>query len=248
MIRFLIGLLLVLNLYGSSSEDKAFLPYLVPHNSPLKTALDTIFTASRATQDLDSMINAGFDIFSQQKRSFIIVASHPLLEGYLIKTLLDTEHRIKRKKPYYHWFSNRLRGAEKIRSVIKKKKFVHFKAPKKWAYKFPDQPSPPNSPEYQRKNYLIVVENMNLVPFEENLLHWQVSVTTDLLDEFGKILDKCGGSSLRPDNIWFSYDGKVAFIDTEYPGTSPDWQSIIPYLSADMKAYWMALAHSYGWE
>lgn len=223
---------------GKKKELKALKPYLISQRHPLKPTLDAIFSANRVTQDKKSLEAAGFIILHSRPRSYVKVVAHPLLSGYLLKVYLDNELRQKRKKPYWKWLSLRCEGAAGIRTVIKRKKIKYFVVPQKWIYLLPDFPLPPNSPEYQPKKALLVVEDMRLTSNEVNLAAWKTLITPKHLDELYTIISSASGSSYRPDNIAYTVEGNFAFIDTEYPHQSPDFKSIRPFLSEEMRKYW----------
>src|SRR5262245_36084124 len=72
----------------SSSSWKEVQPYLLPEKHPIRAKLDKIFKSSRATESRDSMRQAGFIFFPRVKKK--IVATHPDLPGYIIKTYVDS--------------------------------------------------------------------------------------------------------------------------------------------------------------
>ncbi len=213
-------------------------PYLISSSHPCKKMLDSLFTASRVTLNADTFTQAGFKWKKVQPRSFIIVARHPLLEGYVVKVSLDNELRRKKGKPEWQWFALRCEGAEKIAKIIKKKEIRHFVVAKKWIYPLPPEPAPPSTSEYSRKYVLLLAQDMNLVSKTENLNLWKTKITAGHLKELFKIISRANGSSYRADNIPFTTSGKIAFIDTEYPDRKPDYKSIRHFLSDEMRDYW----------
>ncbi len=229
------------NPFISKKERKKIRGCLMPESHPIKPALDAIFYTQRATMDDETFAAAGFLTKFMQPRSFIRVASHPLLPGYLVKVYLDTEKREKRDTPGWQWFYRRIKGANKIRKIITTSKVQHFVVPQKWIYPIPQHPSPPDTSEYARKNVILVVENMNLVPMDENLHAWKTKITPAHLEELFRIITFAGGESYRADNIAYTRNGKFAFIDTEYPHKKPNYRNLTKYLSADMAAYWTEL-------
>lgn len=217
-------------------------PYLIPNSHHLKHVLDAIFQASRATLNKKTFAAAGFVTHFSQPRSHIRVASHPNLPGYLVKVNFDSELRIKDKIPSWVWFVRRCEAATIIRQVIAEKKITKFVVPKKYLYKFPDNPAPPDDPTFSRKEVLIIVKKMQLMPAEENLNLWKTHISTHHLLELYTILSRTPEQSGRPDNIVFTTDGiTLAFIDTEYKSMKPSYSGIAPYLSVEMKAYWKYL-------
>lgn len=226
------------NPYIDVEEKKRIQPYLISVTHPIFPTLESIFTQQRATLNLSALTKAGFIIKFIQQRSFIIVASHPLMPGYLFKIYLDSELRIKRATPGWQWFVNRVRNANKIRHFIKKNKIRYFVAPHKWIYALPASPLPPFNDDYVPKWEILVVKDMQLVSKEENLTAWKTKITKKHLDELYTIIKYAGGSSYRASNIPMTQNGTFAFVDTEYTTTSPDTESILPYLSSKMARYW----------
>lgn len=218
--------------------EKKIRPYLLPKNHPMKERLDALFHSSRATQDENTFANAGFSVFSVRPRSYVVVARHPDLPKYVVKVNLDNNIQLKRNKESWEWFKMRCEGAERICKVIKQKKIKHFVVARKWLYPLPEDPAPPNDPNYTRHLVILLARDMNLVSRKENLFAWKNSITSDHLDELFEIVSHARGSSYRPDNIHLTVDGTFAFIDTEYPHSKPDYISIRPYLNDEMCAYW----------
>jgi hypothetical protein len=231
----------------SSKIKKRMRPYVIPSTHPMKRTLDDIFYASRATLNEYNFAQAGFITKYSQPRSFIKVASHPLLPGYLVKVNLDSELRQKQDKPSWKWLVQRCEGAEKVRDIIDYKKIKHFTVAQKWLYPLPDNPSPPPSSQYTRHLAILLVTDMNLVAEKQNFSAWKHYITKEHLDELYTIISYAKGSSYRPDNIWYTLTGEFAFIDTEYPGRGPDYKSIGGYLSANMKEYWNKLVKRGGY-
>lgn len=230
----------------SKRESKSIRSYLLPLDHPMKPVLDTIFLKSRAIQDQNTFALAGFVTHYIQGRSYIRVASHPELPGYLVKVYLDNVLSTRKGKSDLYWFKKRCEGAKAISRVIKKAKIKNFNVAKKWIYLLPEYPAPPKSPEYLRKNVLLLVKDMELVSSEDSYHAWRTFITPNHLDELYLIIKFGGGSSYRPDNIPYTRSGKFAFIDTEYPNQVPDFKSIRPFLSPKMQKYWDKLVQNGG--
>ncbi len=220
-------------------EREAIAPYILPEDHPIKEKLDAIFCLRRATLNQQMFRMAGFIIKYSQPRSFIKVASHPAIPGYLVKVYLDSEHRLKRNTEGWVWFTRRIEGVNKIHEYITANKSKFFVAPKKWIYPLPVNPSIPGAFGYQRKNEILVVEDMRLVSKEKSIKAWKTKITKEHLDELYEILYYAGGDSYRPDNIAYTEEGKFAFIDTEYSYIyRSSYESIKKYLSSEMAEYW----------
>jgi hypothetical protein len=211
--------------------------HILPANHPGKRALDAIFLSRRATKDEATFEAAGFKTLFHKSRSFIRVASHPSLPGYLVKVYLDSEQRQKRNRAGWEWLVQRCEGAEKIRKIIEQNKIKHFQVPGKWLYPLPSQPDSTSLDQ----PFVLLVHDMGLVSREENEVAWKSLITREHLNELHLIITRAGGSSYRPDNIWLTRRGKFAFIDTEYRTKTVDYESIISYLSPEMRNYWVNL-------
>lgn len=221
-------------------------PYLLPSNHPVKPVLDQIFQASRVTLNSNSLKKAGFEILFSQPRSYIRVVSHPKLLGYLLKINLDSELRLKKDLPEWKWFIRRCEVAEIIQKVIKTKKLKYFKVPKKYIYVLPERPMPPIDPKYARKYVLLVVERMNLISSQENKMAWRTAVTKQHLEELYIILSHCPYMTLRLDNLVFTVEGKIAFIDTEWRFKFPNFFGFEDCLSTKMREYWNKIIRNGG--
>lgn len=122
--------------------------------------------------------------------------------------------------------------------AIKIRKSTHFLVASKWIYPLPVHPSLPNSSDYDRKNEVLVVTDMNITSREESAKAWRTVMTESHLQDLYAIITLAGGSSYRPDNVAFTHSGKFAFIDTEYPHLVPSYSGIAQYLSPEMAKVW----------
>src|SRR5690242_4981015 len=72
------------NPYLTSRLRSAIAPYLLPLDHPMKPALDAIFSQSRVIENEKSLVDAGFELIAgPMPLSFIIVARHPQVPGYV---------------------------------------------------------------------------------------------------------------------------------------------------------------------
>lgn len=225
---------------------KKIKPYLLPHKHPAREFLDSLCLHGRVFLNPTTFEMAGFITLHTKPRSFIRVARHPLMPGYLFKVYLDSEKRKKNEKEGWEWLVARCKGARQVRHAIKKQKSKFFQAPNKWLYPLPPESSPINSDEYIRQPVILVVDDMDLIPEDENLHFWANHVQPHHLYELYAIISIARGSSYRPDNIWLSHNGKFSFIDTEYPKKKMDYWAIKPYLSPKMQVFWTNLVRRKG--
>jgi|688.fasta_scaffold54936_6 hypothetical protein len=219
----------------SHEMRKKMRPYLLPMDHPTRPVLDALFASGRPTSNPAAFEAAGFITLHTKPRSFIRVARHPALPGYLFKVYLDSEQRRKNRKPGWEWLTARCQGAAQVRSAIKKIHSRYFQAPRKWLY-----PLPPCSTMHAHP-VILLVEDMDLASDEDTKYAWRHHMTHEHLHELYQIIRKGKGSSYRPDNICLSRNGKFSFIDTEYPNQKGNLSTIGPYLSPDMRNYWRQL-------
>lgn len=219
-------------------------PYLLPMDHPAKPILDALCVQCRITANLHALVNADFQLIRAHSRKKMVVASHPELKGFLIKTYLDTHNMFKQEG--FLW-KRRVVGAEVIQSTIDKYGYNHiFKVPKKWIYPLHLQPKAPRLPHIFPKNFLLVVEEMDIYDREASRLRYRTKMTHEILRALYHVVteDKLF-DSLFLDNIPFCKDGRIAFIDTEYYNVSNKkikYEKLDKYLSSGMKKYWHSLS------
>jgi hypothetical protein len=216
-------------------------PYLLPTNHPIKAKLDRLFSSTRVTQTPLTFKRAGFKRFRPGGASHIMASANPYLQGYFIKAFPDSDPTILEDwKKLVH----RIIGANSLRAYLKQTGHdKQFKVPQKWIYPLPPQPSPPSSPYFLRKNFILVAEDMRTYDFETNRRKWKKDITKGTLFALYTILQAEGlYDSAYYFNVPFCKDGKMAFIDTEYHHKWP-----IPFwkmesaLSSKMASYWKQL-------
>ena len=216
------------------------LPYLLPENHPARPFLDNIFTNTpfRITHNLDSVRSAGFNLTPRQGLRAIVIV-HPDLPDYVIKIQLDSVHHSK--EDWKHWVK-RIQGAELIRRMIKKNGWSStFKVAKKWIYVLPEMPF--SAPGTQSNHFILIAENMNLLPRLESKAKWFKLSSRRVLDAFYKIVKKLGlRDCTRHANVSWCKDGRIAFVDTEdYFHHPVPYVSLNEYLNPQMREYWIDL-------
>ncbi|WP_068469548.1 fibronectin type III domain-containing protein [Candidatus Protochlamydia phocaeensis] len=218
---------------------QALEPYFLPINHPLKDKLDRIFKTVRATQSPQAFEKAGFGKAKLRQPTNIVVGKHNQLKGYLVKAYLDTQ------PPLCEWANwlCRIAGAQSIQACLNRHGYKHFVVPQKWIYPLPADPSPPADGNHQRKNFILIVEDMHILNPQENEKAFKTWITKPILDALYTILTEEGLiDSVFIDNIPFTRNGKIAFIDTEHHHLQPiKYERLIPFFSADMQTYWQSL-------
>ena len=217
---------------------KLMAPHLLPPDHPIKEKLDAIFSKSRAIQNQKALTDAGFIILGARPISFIIVARHPEVPGYIFKLYLDTELRKKKEVAHWEWLTRRCVGAKKIKATIKKHKLKYFTVPDKWLYILPQYPL---SQEPNPQPFILVETYLDLHKDSERI--WKTRVEPKHLDELYIIYDSGYGSSEVGKNVPYTKKGKFAFVDTESPKRKPRLKRVKKYLSRDMQHYWDNYIH-----
>lgn len=217
-------------------------PYLMQSEHPAKPILDKIFSNSRAILNVKSMIEAGFVDPYPRKFTRLIVTKHPSLQGFIIKTYLDAQRYHKNQPEHHHWIL-RIQGAQAIFNFIEERGWhEHFKVPNQWIYSLPENPSPPE--EFLAKQYILIEEDMQLYPDKDNKALWASDyVSPELLNQLYDLLNDLGlHDCVSIDNIPFSVDGRIAFVDTQTFYEWPlDYDKLGARLSKEMQHYWKQL-------
>jgi hypothetical protein len=216
--------------------------YFLPSNHPIKSRLDEIFSKTRVTLNPQTILEAGFERNNARHFSKTVVSKHPALNGYLVKMFTD-EQDLEDYIPLCH----RIVGAECVKAVIKVHHFEKFfKVPQKWIYPLPIEPSPPEG--YHRKNFILVVEDMDIHHKQKNALSWKKKILPDRADAIYTVIQAVGlADSIYPFNLPFCRDGKQAFIDTEHHHKWPiHFDLMLPFFSTRMEHYWRIIVGNGG--
>lgn len=221
-------------------------PYLLPLDHPARAALDAIFKQSRAIESPEAFAAAGFHTLFAQQKSFIRVASHRKLKGFLLKVYLDSEVRQRLNIPGWQWLATRCKSVEKIKRLIKRKNLRYFTTPEKALYPLPVDPAPLLVDGQTRQTVVLLVTDMHLVSHEESLRAWKEIATTRHLDELYCIMSHGHTSTYLAANIPYTKEGKFSCIDTENIGKRFKYEKCRDYFSEEMKLYWDQLIQTNG--
>lgn len=212
------------------------LPYLLPADHPAKAPLDQIFDSPQVVSSAESLKEAGFFFAPPRDNKRLIAAKHPHIPGYMVKLFLDSQTR-----PPTLWkdWIHRIKGAQLIQESIDKHGFQHIlKVPKKWIYHLPHP---------VRYHYILVVEDMHIVTAKKNASKYHKATKKQLDALYVILTENRLVDSIYIDNIPFSEDGRIAFIDTEHYLTSIKplrLDRLLPHFSPSMQQYWTALINS----
>lgn len=234
-----------LNPHVDKTIWNSLLPFFLPESHPMKEALDKIFNVKeRVTLNDKSLKKAGFKIVQKGECSKMIVASHRYLDGYLVKLYTDDE------PDSIDWAKckDRVKGAKSAAVCISKNNWNHlFKIPQKWIYPLPADPSPPH--EMKRKNFILIVENMRLIPDDANAFRWASrEISKEQLKALYWLLKLEGlRDCVYPFNLPFSVDGRIALVDTEFHHEWPvPFSKLTKFLTGNAQKFWAELLENGG--
>lgn len=223
--------------YGTSTET---IPeaYLLPESHPIKPFLDYLFSQSRVILNLDTLEEAGFIFDKPRKFTNLIIAKHFLLPGYIFKLYLDAQREHKDKPEHYFWML-RIEGAFQVRQIIENYRLQEWaKVPQKWIYVLPSLQKVPSG--YKTKKTILVEEDMQILSQKENEDRWSSAfVSPEHLFSIYLILTHVGLSDCaKPDNMPFSKDGRISFIDTQTYGREVPLEELNSWLSDENQVIW----------
>lgn len=208
-------------------------PHFLPCDHPIKKKLDRIFKKKRVTLSEQTFVEAGFSITRLNRPINAVVTGHKDLKGYLVKVYLDSQFAI----PEWQMWLRRIKGIEIIQECLDKHQFTQFVLPKKWIYPLPTEPSPPIDERYNRKNFILVVEDMHILDHKKNAQAFKETLNKPLLNDLYIVLTECG----LTDCVWignmpFTKKRKITFIDTElFHNGIPEFEKLKTYFSDPMK-------------
>lgn len=212
--------------------------FALPEESPELLALDKIFSVKGVLTSVESLEAAGFKIICHRKNRGLIVAKHLFLKGYLLKLYLDTDQHLEGKR----WLK-RAQGSVAVRNVLAEYKSYakYLKAPRKWIYKIAKLKRGESTGENSPKKYVLLVDDMKIVDEATNLRLYQENIPYKVLDALFHVIKKSGYSDSHAANLPFCRDGKIAFIDTEFPKWPVHPQWLTKVFNPDRKLYWESL-------
>lgn len=212
-------------------------PYLLPYDSDLRKKLDLIFSDEHVIKNERTLQMNHFTIASWKGKNNILVAKNSNVKNYVFKLFLDSQGV---PHEWYHYIK-RIEGSLAIGKMIASKGFeASFKVPKKCLYLLPKAQT-----KREGSLFILVAEKIQLKSAEENRKKWKSSKLNEtflkqvytLINELGLI------DSVYIDNIPFSKDGKVAFVDTEHYNVFPvNFKKLEHYLHPTKKKIWAEMS------
>lgn len=222
----------------------AMQPYFLPYNHPIKHKLDRFCSQHRVLASKSSLEKAGFTDPESGSDTNAYVMKHPRMPGYVFKAYTDRQSINDGDR-----LLRRLLGAAAVQNTLDTYGFNHLiKVPKKWIYPLP--PGPSAKKGSHPKHFMLVAQDVGVLSRGGNAYEWKNSMDYELLTAIYIVIqDNRMIDSIRISNIPFCYDGKVAFIDTEFFDIPESYAEIrywklFDYLSSEMAAYLKRLAEN----
>lgn len=211
--------------------------WLLPKDHPLQENLVKIFNREpKSYFDAMLMIKLGFETIKRtSNKKACIVARHSALKGFVFKFYKNAKNKINTLE----LLLSRINGAEKIKNAIHENQCESFFiVPKKWLWKPPQKTKKKHLPEY-----ILIAEEINILNRKKNMQAWSGRHSNIFLVAVYTILNKIGlYDSVYIDNIPFTKDGKVAFVDTEHYHNWPvDFAKLLNQLSPEMQVKWQEI-------
>lgn len=188
---------------GLSKKERAFVTHhALPDNHPMKAKLDAVFSSEK---EPEAALRKGGFIFLRNGDQ--IIAQHPDVPGYLIKAISADSRKLSLLSN--QWNLKRVKIAQELRSIIKERNYHNFVAPQKYLYHIPG-----TSNTLYDLYYVVVVEKFDLIDADESKKRLQ-NLTPAQTEALFSLIEKSGLSDVHFDNIIFTKQGQIAFIDTE---------------------------------
>lgn len=167
---------------------------------PILPLLGELFTDPKMFESYARFEKAGFALVEHSPHK-IMTGGHKKARGYLFKKYNDDKPSKKQLCNYMH----RLEGARLLDAFISAHGFSRVVVPRKWLYELP-----PSFPA----RYLVVAEKVDLVSRDATERAY-ARIGKEQLEELATILYYFRGLNSTAQNLPYTEDGKIAFIDTE---------------------------------
>lgn len=173
---------------------------------PVVAQLGDLFSDKRMFASFDSFADEGFRLVKHAEHK-MMSGTHRSLPGYIFKKYNND------KDDQLLNYMRRIEGSRLLRRFIEERSYQHVTAPRKWLYELPS-----GFPE----RYLLVAEKLDLASERSTLRHYG-SLSKDQTTELATVLFYFRGLNSTPQNLPFTTDDKIAFIDTERWSNNKDF-------------------------
>lgn len=225
------------NIKPPQASDQAWAavqPWIMPLNHAARGPLDRIFSRTRALDNSQSLLDAGFTNSTPGDGSQTIVTLHNKVPHYVMKLYLDSQAGVS---DWQSWVT-RASGAEMARNAIKDHKYYPMLvAPYKWIYPLPAVPVA--DPAKEGKNFVLVVDKMPTLSKDESTLRWYKDMNRKQLQAIYTIIQELGlvkASDIA--NLPWEWDLRNVFVDFEQHHVWPTQvENLRQWLRPEMQAY-----------
>jgi hypothetical protein len=175
---------------------------------PIVAQLPALFTDRKMFDSYGRFEDAGFKLAAHAEHK-MMAGRHKALPSYMFKKYNNDKDGTEQIRNYMR----RIEGARILRRFIEERGFSRVCAPRKWLYELPE-----SFPE----RYLLVTDRLDLVGKDstERAYH---RIGKDQLRELATVLYYFRGLNSTADNLPFTEDKKIAFIDTERWSNDKDY-------------------------
>lgn len=167
---------------------------------PILSLMGELFSDPKMFESYSRFEKAGFSLVAHAPHK-IMTGSHKKARGYFFKKYNNDKPGKKQLRNYMH----RVEGSRLLRTFIAEHGFSRVIAPRKWLYELP-----PSFPE----RYLVVAEKVDLASRDETERAYG-RISKEQMEELATILYYFRGLNSTAQNLPYTEDGKIAFIDTE---------------------------------
>jgi hypothetical protein len=167
---------------------------------PIFEQLPSLFKDRKMFDSYSKFEDEGFRLAAHAEHK-AMAGTHKSAPGFIFKKYNNDKPGKKQLLNYMR----RIEGARLLCAFIAEHGFSHVVAPKKWLYELPS-----SFPE----RYLVVAEKLDLVD-EASTLRAYDRIGKEQTRELATILYYFRGMNSTAQNLPFTEDGKIAFIDTE---------------------------------
>ncbi len=212
---------------------------LLPADHPLQDQLKDLFDHSHMFSSPAQLSDSGFQVINRVHRG-LMVARHPALKNCLIKKFQDKVPQDSQLRNYLR----RINGARALSRFIQTNHLQHIVVPQKWLYPLPKRFSNSNTGKI---TYILIVEEIDICKGGKDpdgeVARRYYTIDFEILRELCYVVYYFRGLDSMLHNMPFTYQNKIAFIDTE----RWEWQRegylrrAMPYMSKDRQKYALAV-------
>ncbi|HSX22288.1 MAG TPA: hypothetical protein VLE97_05885 [Gaiellaceae bacterium] len=175
---------------------------------PIYEQMPSLFTNRKMFDSYRRFEDEGFRLALHAEHK-MMAGSHKSARGYLFKKYNNDKDGAEQIRNYMR----RIEGARLLRRFIDDRGFTRVTVPGKWLYELPS-----DFPE----RYLLVVEKLDLLEIAATARAYH-RIGKDQTRELATVLYYFRGLNSTAENLPYTEDGKIAFVDTERWSNNKDY-------------------------